>query len=99
MLSKPASYDDCKSPLVRLFVERSGLGVTAKPEEVMTTLIDRVHRIGRRTKRIDQIQHFLHERNIKHISLLPQLNCDGYIEPAGSTFKDGFTMVLRKRCP
>lgn len=96
MLSKPASCDKRVSPLIRLFVERSGLGLTSKPEEVMTRLIERVHCAGHRKRHIDPIQLFLDERNITRIELVPDLKCDGFIEPTGSTFADGFTMVLKK---
>ncbi len=96
MSSKPACYDERISPLVRLFVERSGLGLSTKPEDVMMNLIERVRRVGHSKKHIDPIQLFLDERNIKRVQLLPELKCDGFIEPAGSTFADGFTMVLKK---
>src|SRR5258708_924799 len=87
---------ETESDLVRLFVERSGIGQSRRsPEQVMATLVEGLH--GRRVQNQEQrLQRALKDRNVKTIDVVPGLNGDGMLEPVGSTFKDGFRMQLKR---
>ncbi len=90
------SYSETsRSLLVRHFVQRSGVGAKARPEDVITKLVESVRR--RRIRSLNnQLQHFLRDRNVTQIYVASDLNCDGLIEPLGRCFRDGFRMRLKK---
>jgi hypothetical protein len=61
----------------------------------MTALLERVP--GWRAKNQEQrLQGILTDRGVTRIEAIPDLNCDGTLEPAGTTFAEGFRMRLRK---
>jgi IrrE N-terminal-like domain len=41
------------------------------------------------------VERFLELRNIRERRFLPDLHCDGYIEPRGDCFAEGFRMMVR----
>jgi len=89
----------CSKPqaeLVRLFVERSGVGSPHKSaEQVMEDLVEKAR--GSRTRsREGFLQRFLDSRHIISIDFADDLNCDGMIQPIGSTFTSGFRIRLKK---
>ncbi|HWY69465.1 MAG TPA: ImmA/IrrE family metallo-endopeptidase [Terriglobales bacterium] len=95
----PLNKPYCKellSPLVRLFIQRSGLDATAGGEEIISALVEGVRRRYARKRCANHLQLFLNERHIHHVEVAPQLSCDGFIEPLGITFADGFRMLLKK---
>lgn len=84
-------------PIVQLFVERSCLP-SASPWEVMA------HHVELLRGRIAAPAHacldaYLAARNIIEKTLTASLGCDGYIEPLGASYKDGFRMVLSESAP
>ncbi len=84
------------SPLVRRLVERSGLDpATSSAEEVISALVERVRR-KRARNRHTQLQYFLKDRKIASLEVVPDLGCDGLIEPMGMSFEAGFRMRLKK---
>jgi len=84
------------SPLVRRFVERSGFGSGVAPQQVMTRLIETSrHECPRRASIPAQVQQLLKLRNILHISVKDDLECEGLLEPLGSSMRDGFRMLLK----
>lgn len=97
MRSKPPSYREPTSSLVRLFIERSGSRSQCTPHDVLATLIRRTYPKERgRAGRCNQLELFLSRRNVKLVEIRSDLDCDGLIEPLGTTFAEGFKMVLKK---
>ncbi len=91
--SKPSSL------LVSLFLQRSGThSPTASPERVICELVEK-HRRKRARTRAREIQQFLQDRNITSIEMVPDLKCDGTLEPTGMRYEDGFRMLLKKNVP
>src|SRR5438094_323727 len=95
MLSQKTCSKTAGSPLLRWFVQRSRVGPKARPEHVMSALVESVRR--KRTRSLDkQLDLFLQDRNVTQIDLVSDLSCDGLIEPLGSSFGDGFRLRLKK---
>jgi hypothetical protein len=94
MRRKPA-FCKTDSELVRLFVERSGVKANdPSPEQALLELIERGRR--KRLKGVEpQLQQLLKDRNVTSVEVVPDLGCDGFIEPIGRTFADGFRMRLQ----
>jgi len=90
------AYFDSQSHLVKLFMERSGVGTPhASPEQVMSDVVERA--TGKRMYSQGQLlQRFLNVRNIVSVDFALDPGCDGMIEPIGSQFSDGFRMQLKK---
>lgn len=85
------------SPLVKLFTERAPCGAQMRPELVLSALIDDVRRSrARRHKFQDPLHLFFEQRRIHRVEVVPELPADGFIEPLGQCFNDGFRMVLKK---
>jgi len=87
------------TPLLRKFVERSPSGGSASPEEAMESLIRdcvRRKRLPEGTRRLDG---FLRERKVIAVDGESSLDCDGYIEPMGRAYSDGFRIKLNDSVP
>ena len=96
MRSKAAS-SKITSPLVKRLVERSGVDpANSSAEDIITALVERVRR-KRARSRDAQLQHFLKDRRIASVEAVPNLGCDGFIEPIGMSFEAGFRMRLKKQ--
>jgi len=97
MKSRRASSEST-SDLVRLFTERSGAtAANSSPEEAMAAMLEGA--CGRVKNQEQRLQRVLKERNVIQIETISGLNCDGTLEPIGTTFAEGFRMRLRKNVP
>lgn len=86
------------SQLVRLFVERAGLGAGTTPEHVMSALIERLRRDGRGVSGFEsRIQFFLKRRKIGSVEMIRDLHCDGVLEPLGAAYPAGFKILLKRQ--
>lgn len=83
-----------KSELVDLFVRRSGAGPSAPPAvmESMTATLRR--RIKYSSGPVMQLGPFLSARNVVEFHVVRNISCDGYLEPRGNSFSDGFSMAI-----
>ena len=64
----------------------------------MAAIIERVP--GAQIKNQEErLQRFLKERNVISVEITPNLNCDGTLEPIGSTFAEGFRMRINNNAP
>src|ERR1700674_1665274 len=87
---------EAPSTLVRLFVERAVVDAAhTTAEQVMADIVERVREKGTRNRE-RQLQQFLKDRQVRSIDVVPDLNCDGMIEPIGPTFNDGFRIRLKR---
>jgi hypothetical protein len=92
-----SSNNRFSSPLVALFVKRSGID-SSVPEQILYALINRA--AGPRTSTLDQrIHRLLQSRRVGRQELIDDLDCDGMLEPAGQTFQDGFVVRLKRNSP
>lgn len=82
------------SHLVQLFAERAGCSAQT-PTAAITGLIEEV-RHGVPRKHRDPIQFFLEKRRIHSVEVVAELDADGFIEPLGESFAQGFRMVLKR---
>jgi Zn-dependent peptidase ImmA (M78 family) len=88
-----------QSSLIRLFVERSGVGLShSSPDHVMAELVERVRRKDLRSQE-QQLQEVLKDRNVVCVEVVLDLSSDGTLEPIGPAFSDGFRMRLKKNVP
>jgi Zn-dependent peptidase ImmA (M78 family) len=96
MMAKISSSKLPMSRLVELFVQRCGVPANT-PEEVIRTLANRLSAYA-----LDRgdLHTLLPMRHIdQDVALVRDLACDGAIEPKGSTYRDGFRMLLRHGQP
>jgi len=85
------------SRLVRLFVERAGLGGST-PAEVMSDLLGRLRRESRGAVGSEQqMQFFMRRRKIGSVEIVRDLVCDGMLEPIGGAYSAGFKVLLNKQ--
>lgn len=93
MPSKPrCSRTEENSALVARFLERSGLP-DASPWEVMDHHVSRLRKSAPPT--LEPLSGYLAARNVLRKTMVRGLPCDGYIEPLGARFSDGFHVVLK----
>lgn len=84
-----------KSELSGLFAKRSGVPFSS-PADVMESLAAGLRRKRRHAGGpVMEIGPFLVERNVLEFEVTRGLSCDGYLEPRGTSFSDGFKMVIR----
>ena len=85
------------SRLVRLLVERTGLG-NADPCSVIEYHVDKLRQAVGNAEVVSDFGPYLKLRQVK---LLPssELVCDGYIQPHGRSYSEGFTMLVKKKQP
>lgn len=95
-MAKMHSNSDSLSPLLKLLTLRSGNAASETPDVAMEGLIEK-HR--RKKCSIEaQIQYFLRDRRVASVELSQNLDCEGQLEPLGTTFAEGFVMRLNKNC-
>jgi Zn-dependent peptidase ImmA (M78 family) len=82
-----------KSKLTDLFAERAGVDQQT-PEETMLELIGRLRRSARAKRSEVPFDKYLSLRNVANVSYRRDLGHDGQIEPMGTTYADGFQIVL-----
>jgi len=80
------------TPLVDLFVSRMGTA-DRSPWRTMEDLVECLRRDARLASALS-LDRYLEFRNVVERRADPNIGCDGYIEPIGATFADGFRLVL-----
>ncbi len=85
------------NPLVDLFVRRMGVTHNS-PWRIMEDLVEHL-RCDTRLASALSLDRYLEFRNIIEKRLSCDIGCDGYIEPMGVNFADGFRLVLNEASP
>jgi len=88
---------EATTPLVRLFLERSGCAGTSvldTMEEHVERLRDGVGGTGRGT-----LESYLSARNVRSCNVVPELEAEGATRPLGLDFADGFVVEIREGLP
>jgi Zn-dependent peptidase ImmA (M78 family) len=81
------------SPLVQAFVARSGKDLGLSAQQIMEALVEGSRR--RRDETPDErVQQFLQERKIQIVEERADLDGDGFIQPLGNRYEDGFRVRL-----
>lgn len=83
------------SPLVRLFASRVA-GEGSCPDAVMSGLVAQLRKSTKHKSLVAQLGDFLARRLVFQSEFVSGLPSEGYIEPVGSNFNEGFRMVLKK---
>ena len=91
-LLKPASA------LTTTFAKRM-TGPNSDPQAAMLFCIRQLRRKVRVKTISSQLQSFLRVRNIKNIAEMEELKGDGCLQPLGTSYKAGFTVLVRKNAP
>jgi hypothetical protein len=95
----PQHYSESKmSPMIELFARRAG-AQDGDPEEAMKGLIVELRRSSRQRGLATQFDAFLIKRRIVGTETVAGLTSDGYIEPIGTSFRDGFRIKLKREAP
>lgn len=93
MQKMPASSNSPNSPLVKAFVARSGKDLGQTAQQIMEALVE--GNSHKKAKTPDErVQQFLRDRRIQIVEEQADLNCDGFIEPLGNRYEDGFRVRL-----
>jgi Zn-dependent peptidase ImmA (M78 family) len=93
MQQMPASSNQPNSPLVQAFVARSGKDLGQTAQQIMEALVE--GNSHKKAKTPDErVQQFLRDRRIQIVEEQADLSCDGFIEPLGSRYEDGFRVRL-----
>jgi hypothetical protein len=82
------------SALVRLFAQRAGATEDCA-DDAMRRLVAKLAGPASRTALAADLDGFLTKRRILATDVVRELSSDGYIEPVGSTFGEGFRLVLK----
>jgi hypothetical protein len=85
------------SELVRRFAIRAG--GKGGPREAVAEYVSHLRESVGTPLTSASIGQYLEVRNVKERQAVSALPCDGYIEPRGSDFADGFRIVLKKGVP
>jgi hypothetical protein len=83
--------------LVEKFVNGAGIS-SSSAWQVMEGLVERLRREAKSASALS-LDRYLEARNIIERHAAPEVACDGYIEPIGVSFKDGFRLVLNNTRP
>ena len=85
------------SRLVRLLVERTGIGVA----DPFSAIEYHVEMLRQAVGNVGVVSDFGPYLKLRKVKLLPsgELACDGYIEPHGRSYSEGFTMLVKKNQP
>jgi hypothetical protein len=95
--NRDSSRTGAATPLVDLFTSRAG-GADTSPWRIMEDLVERLSRDAGAASALSLDPH-LKIRNILERRADPDIGCDGYIEPMGAHFADGFRMVVNDAAP
>ena len=96
MAIKRSSSSKPPADLIRLFAERSGCDDLDGIQAIRDHVAQLRHTVNAPQVCAD-LQIFLTARRIDQPELVPDLRCDGYLEPKGRSYEAGFRMVLRDR--
>jgi Zn-dependent peptidase ImmA (M78 family) len=86
------------SPLVQRFTQRLGVG-EGRADEAIIHLVIGLSKPSIQMRPEADLDGFLARRRIVEINVARELSSDGYIQPVGCTFRDGFRMVLKGGSP
>lgn len=86
-----------RSRLVRLLIERTGIGNT-DPYSAIEYHVDKLRQAVGDTGRVKDFEQYL---KLRKVQLVPSSNlrCDGYIQPQGKSSSQGFTMFVNRTLP
>ena len=85
------------TPLVEMFADRAGTtGLSAR--QVMENLVERLRKECASASALS-LERYFPARNIFEKRIDPVITCDGYIEPIGEEFAQGFRLVLNGNGP
>ncbi len=88
------------SELVRLFARRASEQGHPDARLAIGMLVGRVRASSNRPKTLAvQLEPIWAARKIIHVELAAGMTCDGFVEPNGTRFDQGFRMVLRREAP
>jgi Zn-dependent peptidase ImmA (M78 family)/transcriptional regulator with XRE-family HTH domain len=90
------SSEILSSALVRAFNERTG---GDSPEMAITQAVAGLRRKIRTRHLSAQLQEFIGLRKVKCVVEANGLESEGYLEPLGTTYSDGFTIHIRRSSP
>jgi Zn-dependent peptidase ImmA (M78 family) len=82
------------SALVQLFAQRAGVA-GSQANDAMSRLVARLREPSNQAGVPAELNHLLTKRRILETKIVRGLSSDGYIEPIGCTFDDGFRIVVR----
>jgi hypothetical protein len=95
--SRDSSRSGTFTALIDLFAARAG-GAGKSPWRIMEDLIERLRRDAGAASALSLERH-LTIRNVLERRSDPGIGCDGYIEPMGASFPDGFRIVINDAAP
>lgn len=82
-----------RSLLLERFIARSGKSPDERPEQIIEGLVS--DQVRKRVRDRDKLIHlFLKDRNVLSIDDTGTLDCDGFIEPLGSSYEEGFRIRI-----
>ena len=91
-----SSFED--SELTRLFARRAGSG-TKRSRTVITSLASKLRRTARCGTAADLLEKLRQKRGVAEVVYLDNLRCDGFLEPRGRSFSDGFRVFINPSLP
>ena len=86
-----------RSRLVRLLMERTGIG-NADHFSVFEYHVEKLRQAVGNTGAVKDFEPYLKLRKVK-VMLSSNFRCDGYIQPQGRSFSEGFAMLVNKKLP
>jgi len=93
MRKTQACSNRTNSPLIQAFVARSGKAPGQTAQQIMEALVE--GRPRRKAEHPDErVQQFLRDRKVQIVEEQAGLDSDGFIEPLGKSYKDGFRVQL-----
>lgn len=95
--NRDSSSQGVATPLVDLFTGRTG-NAGGSPWRIMEDLVERLRRDAGVASALSLDRH-LNARNVLEKRADPGIGCDGYIEPIGACFADGFRLVVNDAAP
>jgi Zn-dependent peptidase ImmA (M78 family) len=93
---RPLPYSKNRnSELLQLFAQRLGVA-GGGADEALSGLVSELASASKRTKPIADLEACLRKRNVRETRNVRGLSSDGYIEPLGSSYGEGFRITLRE---
>jgi Zn-dependent peptidase ImmA (M78 family) len=93
---RPLPYSKSRnSELLQLFAQRLGVD-GGGADKALSGLVSELAKASKRTKPIADLEACLRKRNVRETRSVPGLSSDGYIEPLGSSYREGFRITLRE---
>lgn len=90
-----ASFSPSDSHLIRLLLERVPEG-KGDPSVAMGLLVSGLRKQIRKKDGAICVEAFFRFRNVVDLQYRRELDCDGFVEPLGKEFRDGFRIVVNR---